>query len=161
MRNFPCSGGLVVLATARVISVATAQEVPNFQFRFTEKPGPYSVGHKVIEQYDRSRVFHSTIDGTGKSATVDGFRPLQTLVWYPAEASLAAISRRQSSSSRCTTWRCWSRRHVLSTRPHRWWAGSCLTASSHCAVYSKQGYFEQQCLTPQCLRWHSGLYEEV
>ena len=100
MRNFPCSGGLVVLATALVISVATAQEVPNFQCRFTEKPGPYSVGLKVIEQYDRSRVFHSTIDGTGKSATVDGFRPLQTLVWYPAEASLAAISTRQSSSSR-------------------------------------------------------------
>lgn len=89
MRNFPCSGGLVVLATALVVSVATAQDVPNFQFRFTEKPGPYSVGLKVIEQYDHSRVFHSTSDATGKSATADGFRPLQTLVWYPADASKA------------------------------------------------------------------------
>ena len=50
MRNVPCSGGLVVLATALVVSVATAQGVPNFQFRSTEKPGPYSVGLKVIEQ---------------------------------------------------------------------------------------------------------------
>jgi pimeloyl-ACP methyl ester carboxylesterase len=90
MRSFYCFGGFVVLATALVVSVATAQEVPNFQFRFTEKPGPYTVGLKVIEQYDRSRVFHSTSDVTGKSATLDGFRPLQTLVWYPAEASKAA-----------------------------------------------------------------------
>ncbi len=86
MRNVPCSGGLVVLATA-LVSVATAQGVPNFQFRFTEKPGPYSVGLKVIEQYDRSRVFHTKSDATGKSVTADGFRPLQTLVWYPADAS--------------------------------------------------------------------------
>jgi len=90
MRNIPSSGGLVVLATALVASVATAQGVPSFQFRFTEKPGPYSVGLKVIEQYDRSRVFHSTSDAAGKSVTADGFRPLQTLVWYPAEASKAA-----------------------------------------------------------------------
>jgi hypothetical protein len=89
MCNVPCSGGLVVLATALVASVATAQGVPNFQFRFTEKPGPYSVGLKVIEQYDRSRVFHSTSDATGKSVTADGFRPLQTLVWYPADAAKA------------------------------------------------------------------------
>jgi pimeloyl-ACP methyl ester carboxylesterase len=43
----------------------------------------------VIEQYDRSRVFHSTSDTTGKSVTTDGFRPLQTLVWYPADESKA------------------------------------------------------------------------
>jgi pimeloyl-ACP methyl ester carboxylesterase len=89
MCNVPCSEGLVVLATALVASVATAQGVPNFQFRFTEKPGPYSVGLKVIEQYDRSRVFHSTSDATGKSVIADGFRPLQTLVWYPADAAKA------------------------------------------------------------------------
>ncbi len=55
MRNVPCSERSVVLSTALVVSVATAQGVPNFQFRFTEKPGPYSVGLKVLEQYDRSR----------------------------------------------------------------------------------------------------------
>ena len=71
MRNVPCSGVLVVLATALVVPVATAQGVPNFQFRFTEKPGPYSVGLKVIEQYDRSRVFHTKSDATGKSVTAD------------------------------------------------------------------------------------------
>jgi pimeloyl-ACP methyl ester carboxylesterase len=89
MLKVPCFAGLVVLATGLIVSVATAQEAPNFQFRFTEKPGPYSVGLKVIEQYDSSRVFHSMSGATGKSATVDGFRPLQTLVWYPADASKA------------------------------------------------------------------------
>jgi dienelactone hydrolase len=89
MRLVPCSDGFVVLTAALVMTVATAQTVPDFQFRFTEKPGPYSVGLKVIEQYDRSRVFHSTSDATGKPVTTDGFRPLQTLVWYPADVSKA------------------------------------------------------------------------
>lgn len=43
-------------------------------FRFTEQPGTYAVGLKVVEQYDNSRTF----DG-------ERARPLQTLVWYPAE----------------------------------------------------------------------------
>jgi pimeloyl-ACP methyl ester carboxylesterase len=89
MRKVPYPEAMVALVAALVVSVATGQSVPNFQFQFTQKPGPYSVGLKVIEQYDRSRVFHSTSDVTGKSVTADGFRPLQTLVWYPADASKA------------------------------------------------------------------------
>lgn len=85
MRKFPYSAGFVVLATSLVVTVAAGQTAPNFQFQFTGQPGPYAVGLKVIEQYDRSRVFH----GTSESAAGDGFRPLQTLVWYPADASNA------------------------------------------------------------------------
>ena len=87
MRKVPYCEGMIAVVAALVVSVAMGQSVPNFQFQFTEKPGPYSVGLKVIEQYDRSRVFHSTSDATSKSLTADGFRPLQTLVWYPADAS--------------------------------------------------------------------------
>ena len=89
MRKVAYFEGLVVLATTLVVSVASGQTLPSFQFQFTEKSGPYSVGLKVIEQYDRSRVFHDTSDATGKPVTADGFRPLQTLVWYPADESKA------------------------------------------------------------------------
>jgi pimeloyl-ACP methyl ester carboxylesterase len=88
MRNVPYSAGLI-LAAGLVLSCATAQSVPDFQFRFTEKPGPYVVGFKVIKQYDRSRAFHYPGDPNDNSAPADGYRPLQTLVWYPAEASKA------------------------------------------------------------------------
>jgi hypothetical protein len=74
---------LLVVSTG--MAVVSAQTAPEFQFRFTEKPGPYSVGLKVIEQYDRSRVFNSTTEEHDKPVTAEGPRPLQTLVWYPAE----------------------------------------------------------------------------
>jgi dienelactone hydrolase len=65
-------------------TVAAAQAAPEFQFRFTETPGSYAVGFKVVEQYDRSRVFQAAGEGSGEPAA-KGPRPLQTLVWYPAE----------------------------------------------------------------------------
>jgi pimeloyl-ACP methyl ester carboxylesterase len=58
-------------------AVLTAVAQPPISFRLLEKPGPYAVGLKVVEQYDRSRTFQSSIQG----------RPLQTLVWYPAVQS--------------------------------------------------------------------------
>lgn len=71
--------------------MAGAQVTPTFHFKFTEKPGPYSVGLRVAEQYDRSRVFATTIDENGKPITAEGARPLQILVWYPAEHSSGRI----------------------------------------------------------------------
>lgn len=53
-------------------------------FRFLEKPGPYPVGLKVVNQYDHTRTFPSS---HGKSSTRMGPRPLQTLVWYPSSGS--------------------------------------------------------------------------
>lgn len=60
---------------------ATAQTSP---FRFTEKPGPYAVGLKVVEQYDRSRAYQPLTNALGKPFEGERARPLQTLVWYPA-----------------------------------------------------------------------------
>ena len=54
-------------------------------FRFLEKPGPYPVGLKVVNQYDHSRTFPSSSKGSENSSTKDAGRPLQTLIWYPAQ----------------------------------------------------------------------------
>jgi pimeloyl-ACP methyl ester carboxylesterase len=63
-----------------------ASALPEFQFKFTEKPGMYAVGLRVIEQYDAYRVFETASDKAGKPAA-EGPRPMQTLMWYPAEKS--------------------------------------------------------------------------
>jgi pimeloyl-ACP methyl ester carboxylesterase len=56
-------------------------------FHFTEKPGPYQVGLKVVQQYDFSRTYRPKIDAMGKLAMGEKARPLQTLIWFPAEKS--------------------------------------------------------------------------
>jgi dienelactone hydrolase len=72
---------LLVVGIFLVWESASAQAGLSFQFQFTETPGPYAVGVKIVDQYDRSRDFQ---DGPESS---HGKRPLQTLVWYPAEES--------------------------------------------------------------------------
>jgi pimeloyl-ACP methyl ester carboxylesterase len=59
--------------------------------QFLEKPGPHSVGVRVVEQYDSGRNFGSMADPkTVHSAEAERGRPLQTLVWYPAQKSVRA-----------------------------------------------------------------------
>jgi hypothetical protein len=58
-------------------------------FHFTEKAGPYSVGLKVVEQYDYSRTYRGITDELGKRYQGERARPLQTLVWYPSEQGTA------------------------------------------------------------------------
>jgi len=62
-----------------------AQAASSFQFKFTEFPGLYAVGFNVVDQYDRSRSFHLEGGAPGNPETTESPRPLQTLVWYPAE----------------------------------------------------------------------------
>jgi dienelactone hydrolase len=64
-------------------AVASAEQ----RFRFTEKPGPDAVGLKVVEQYDFSRIYRSVTDDLGKPYQGERARPLQTLIWYPAQKS--------------------------------------------------------------------------
>jgi hypothetical protein len=52
-------------------------------FQFLQKPGPYPVGLKVVNQYDPSRKFPVTPDRPEAHGR-QGSRPLQTLIWYPA-----------------------------------------------------------------------------
>jgi dienelactone hydrolase/predicted negative regulator of RcsB-dependent stress response len=73
---------LVVVAHARSAPVVVSG---NQRFHFTEKPGPDAVGLKVVEQYDFSRSYRSITDEVGKPYQGERARPLQTLIWYPAE----------------------------------------------------------------------------
>jgi dienelactone hydrolase len=66
-------------------SFACAQDAP--LFHFDGEPGQYTVGLKVVEQYDYSRVYRYNTDEFGKPNNRERARPLQTLIWYPAEPS--------------------------------------------------------------------------
>ncbi len=76
-----------VLLTLSISSAAPAQTAP--LFHFTEPPGPHQVGLKVVEQYDYSRTYRHTTDDLGKPYQGERARPLQTLIWYPAEKTTA------------------------------------------------------------------------
>jgi dienelactone hydrolase len=65
--------------------VANSQTVP--LFHFTEKRGPHAVGLKVVEQYDYTRTYRPLTDELGKPYKGERARPLQTLIWYPAQNS--------------------------------------------------------------------------
>jgi len=56
-------------------------------FQFLEKPGPYPIGLKVVDQYDHARTFPSSSKDSAKPSVKEGPRPLQTLIWYPAVQS--------------------------------------------------------------------------
>jgi hypothetical protein len=76
------AGTLTALILFFLIGSGTAlSQFPLFQF--LQKPGPYPVGLKVVNQYDPSRTFPATSDRSEAPAH-QGSRPLQTLIWYPA-----------------------------------------------------------------------------
>jgi dienelactone hydrolase len=51
-----------------------------------QPPGKYAVGLQVVQQYDHSRSSLPVIDiDTGKMRSGELARPMQTLVWYPAD----------------------------------------------------------------------------
>ena len=55
---------------------------------FAAKPGLHAVGVRVVEQYDSGRNFGSTVDQKALPPAQDERgRPLQTLIWYPAQKS--------------------------------------------------------------------------
>jgi tetratricopeptide (TPR) repeat protein len=79
---------VLLLAAAFIPSIAAfTQNVP--LFHFIEKPGPRNVGLKVVEQYDYSRIYRPLTDDLGKPFQGERARPVQTLIWYPAEKSNA------------------------------------------------------------------------
>jgi dienelactone hydrolase len=78
----------ICLTLTAVTSVGmVAQNAPLFQF--SERPGPHAVGLKVVEQYDLSRTYRKQTDDLGKPYVGERARPLQTLIWYPADRSSA------------------------------------------------------------------------
>lgn len=70
------------------ISLLIAPVVASGESHFTRTnpAGPHPVGLRVIEQYDHSRGYLGATDPyNGQTTTGERARPVQTLVWYPAE----------------------------------------------------------------------------
>ena len=78
--------------TARIFIVITLCIWPSFSsaasqaspFQFLQKPGPYPVGLKVVDQYDRSRTYLASPKNLSTRSAGDDARPLQTVIWYPS-----------------------------------------------------------------------------
>jgi pimeloyl-ACP methyl ester carboxylesterase len=79
----------LTVGTAWILFTLLGAAGKAFSFTLLAEPGPHPVGLKVIEQYDYSRVFQPTIDELGKPYEGERARPLQTLVWYPAQRTLS------------------------------------------------------------------------
>ena len=58
-------------------------------FHFAGSSGPHRVGLHVVEQHDFSRSYGGSVDQFGRALAAARPRPIQTLIWYPAEASHA------------------------------------------------------------------------
>ena len=79
---------LAVLFCIILGSLSSASAEDYAAVKFLEKPGPHAVGVRVVEQYDHTRQFGLSVDGNkGPSSQAEHARPLQTLVWYPAQKS--------------------------------------------------------------------------
>ncbi len=73
---------LLFMSLLMVPNIASAQS----HLTRTNPPGPYPVGLRVVEQYDLSRGYRGATDPyTGKATSGTRARPIQTLIWYPAE----------------------------------------------------------------------------
>lgn len=79
---------LVLLAVSLFLGSVPASAATAFQF--LGAPGRYPVGLKVVDQYDHSRTFPGSFDGTAERSQHEGSRPVQTLIWYPSLPSTAA-----------------------------------------------------------------------
>jgi dienelactone hydrolase len=73
---------LLLLLVCGVISRVAVANTPSFP----GGPGQFAVGLRVVQLHDKSRVYSGKIDlVSGTPADGDRARPIQALVWYPAE----------------------------------------------------------------------------
>jgi len=66
---------------------AAGSDAPNFAF--SDKPGVHAVGFRVLLQYDYSRTYLYKVDPIGQPSHGELARPIETLIWYPAQKSAA------------------------------------------------------------------------
>jgi hypothetical protein len=87
MHSIRLGAACLIVASLSCLAAAAAPPTDPPLFQFLEKPGPHAVGLKVVEQFDYSRTFRPTTDELGKPINGERARPLQTLIWYPAQES--------------------------------------------------------------------------
>ncbi|HEU4853322.1 MAG TPA: dienelactone hydrolase family protein [Telluria sp.] len=72
-------------------------------FTFSSKQGPHAVGLRIQQQYDRSRAYKNGVSLiTGQPTSGERARPMQTLVWYPAEGGGKPVTFRDYLSLRAS-----------------------------------------------------------
>ena len=85
MKKYLCVVPLALLAS---VSFGFSADKSNFTFGVTFGPRP--VGFRVVHQYDYSRVYTPAFDLEGKPIKGERARPIQTLIWYPAQPDKSA-----------------------------------------------------------------------
>jgi dienelactone hydrolase len=81
-----------ILFAAILVSFASLSQAAS-NFTFEPAPGPHGVGLRVVEQYDYARAYRGRYDVvTGKAVTGETARPMQTVVWYPAQKGGKRVS---------------------------------------------------------------------
>jgi Dienelactone hydrolase and related enzymes len=111
---------ILALCLAFLASACAASGPSGFEFQVS--PGPYAVGLKVIHQYDDRR--QAPPDDADKPSRDRRGRPLQTLIWYPAQKSDAATMTVGDYVALAAT-----QFHFDTPDLHNRWATSLLSAS--------------------------------
>lgn len=74
----------LLIAVVLCCSASLSQAASNFTFDVT--PGTHGVGLRVVEQYDYARSYQGRYDVvTGQPVSGERARPMQTVIWYPAQ----------------------------------------------------------------------------
>jgi tetratricopeptide (TPR) repeat protein len=68
-----------------VLCACSAPAIEKSNFTFSVAYGSHPVGFRVVEQYDYTRSYQR-VDAEGNLLTGERARPIQTLIWYPAQA---------------------------------------------------------------------------
>src|SRR6476660_1661393 len=87
---------LPLLVLSLLLDALGASDVASAQSHFTRTnaAGPHPVGLRVVEQYDRSRAYRGATDPySGQPTRGERARPVQTLIWYPAEKGTGSAVR--------------------------------------------------------------------
>jgi tetratricopeptide (TPR) repeat protein len=93
----------VVLALVQCILQHAAAAAAAADAVLAAPPGPFRVGFHVRQQYDRARVYRQARDPvTAQAFGGERARPVQTLVWYPAGRTGAAMLYRDYAATSAT-----------------------------------------------------------
>ena len=85
---------VAIVATLLLPSTLAAQFTLQARFASNLPPGPHTVGFRVVEQYDGSRVPVDPAEyGSNPDRYVRG-RPMHTFIWYPAQTRSGASPMR-------------------------------------------------------------------
>jgi hypothetical protein len=73
---------VIVLLVCLVPALVQAESAPLWG---DLQPGPYAVGYRTWERYDRARTFQAKRDYFGNVLEGERARPVQVCIWYPAK----------------------------------------------------------------------------